>query len=200
MSNNKEPNCLCSENGLEINSMWSRVIMNFEMWIMYVSWNLPTSPVLSLSRFSSNVKTISAAETEISTASTARSWRKIALILLLRHFWTLNFSSLKQRKGSNIYKLTQTWNSECSSYKYSMWQRTNVRTLRVCLQQRSSKVTWNYTWNLTLRRWIWRGGLTDGFLHYRFGGLIFGRAYTWRGLFSEFYGMYFQLQQITHPN
>ena len=110
----------------------------------------------------SNVKAISAAETGISTASTPRSCRnfchvlrlKIALILLLRHFWTLNFSSLKQRKGNNIYKLTQTWNSECSSYKYSMWQRTNVRTLRVCLQQRSSKVTWNYTWNLTLRRWI----------------------------------------------
>ena len=27
------------------------------------------------------------------------------------------------------------------------------------------------------------------FLRYRFGGLIFGGAYTWRGLFSEFYGM-----------
>ena len=26
----------------------------------------------------------------------------------------------------------------------------NVRTLKVCSQQRSSKVTWNYTWNLTL--------------------------------------------------
>ena len=115
--------------------------MNFEMWIMYVSWNLPTSPVLSFARFSSNVKIISAAETGISTASTPRSCRtfchvlglKIALILLRRHFWTLNFSSLKQRKGNNIYKLTQTWNSgECSWY--SIWQRTNVRTLRVCLQ------------------------------------------------------------------
>ena len=30
--------------------------------------------------------------------------------------------------------------------------------------------------------------LTEGFLCYRFGGLIFGGAYTWRGLFSEFYG------------
>ena len=30
------------------------------------------------------------------------------------------------------------------------------------------------------------GDLTEGFLHYRFGGLIFGVAYTWRGLFSEF--------------
>ena len=136
---------------------WKLIACDYEFWnvnCVYVAWNLPTSPVLSLSRFSSNVKTISAAETEISTASTARSWRKIAVILLLRHFWTLNFSSLKQWKGNNIYKLTQTWNSECSSYKYSMWQRTNVRTLRVCLQQRSSKVTWNYTWNLTLRRWI----------------------------------------------
>ena len=30
--------------------------------------------------------------------------------------------------------------------------------------------------------------LTEGFLRYEFGGLIFGGAYTWRGLFSEFYG------------
>ena len=28
----------------------------------------------------------------------------------------------------------------------------------------------------------------EGFLCYRFGGLIFGGAYTWRGLFLEFYG------------
>ena len=35
--------------------------------------------------------------------------------------------------------------------------------------------------------YIWRGDLTEGFLRYRFGGLIFGEAYTWRGLFSEFY-------------
>ena len=29
----------------------------------------------------------------------------------------------------------------------------------------------------------------EGFLHYQFGGLIFGGDYTWRGLFSEFYGI-----------
>ena len=29
----------------------------------------------------------------------------------------------------------------------------------------------------------------EGFLRYRFGGFIFGGAYAWRGLFSEFYGM-----------
>ena len=29
----------------------------------------------------------------------------------------------------------------------------------------------------------------EGFLRYRFGGLIFGGAYTRRGLFSEFYGI-----------
>ena len=34
-----------------------------------------------------------------------------------------------------------------------------------------------------------RGDLTEGFLRYRFGGLIFGGAYTWRGLFSEFHGI-----------
>ena len=37
--------------------------------------------------------------------------------------------------------------------------------------------------------YIWRGDLTEGFLRYRFGGLIFGGSYTWRGLFSEFYGI-----------
>ena len=36
--------------------------------------------------------------------------------------------------------------------------------------------------------YIWRGDLTEGFLRYRIGGLIFGGAYTWTGLFSEFYG------------
>ena len=36
--------------------------------------------------------------------------------------------------------------------------------------------------------YIGRGDLTFGFLRYKFGGLIFGGAYTWRSLFSEFYG------------
>ena len=42
------------------------------------------------------------------------------------------------------------------------------------------------------RAYIWRGDLTDGFLRFEFGGaggLIFGGAYTWSGLFSEFYGI-----------
>ena len=40
-----------------------------------------------------------------------------------------------------------------------------------------------------------RGGLylegrfNGGFWGYRFGGLIFRGAYTWRGLFSEFYSI-----------
>ena len=29
----------------------------------------------------------------------------------------------------------------------------------------------------------------EGFLRYEFGGLKFGGAYTWRGLFLEFYGI-----------
>ena len=37
--------------------------------------------------------------------------------------------------------------------------------------------------------YIWRDDLTEGFLRYEFGGLIFGGAYTRRGLFLEFYGM-----------
>ena len=32
--------------------------------------------------------------------------------------------------------------------------------------------------------YIWRGELTEDFLRYRFGGLIFEGAYTWKGLFS----------------
>ena len=40
--------------------------------------------------------------------------------------------------------------------------------------------------------YIWRGDLTEGFLRYRFRGLIFGGAYTWRSLFSEFYGTFFR--------
>ena len=31
--------------------------------------------------------------------------------------------------------------------------------------------------------YIWRGDITEGFLHYGFRGLIFGGSYTWRGLF-----------------
>ena len=34
-----------------------------------------------------------------------------------------------------------------------------------------------------------RNDLTEGFLRYQFGGFIFGGACTWRGLFSEFYGI-----------
>ena len=36
--------------------------------------------------------------------------------------------------------------------------------------------------------YILRGDLTEGFLRYEIGGLIFEGAYTWRGFFSEFYG------------
>ena len=38
------------------------------------------------------------------------------------------------------------------------------------------------------RAYIWWGDLTEGSLRYEFGGVIFGGAYTWKGLFSEFYG------------
>ena len=38
--------------------------------------------------------------------------------------------------------------------------------------------------------YIWRGDLTQGCLCYEFRGLIFGGAYTRRGLFSEFYGIF----------
>ena len=39
--------------------------------------------------------------------------------------------------------------------------------------------------------YICRGDLTEGFLHYRLGGL-----YIWRGLFSEFYGNCVIIQSV----
>ena len=39
------------------------------------------------------------------------------------------------------------------------------------------------------------GRLNGGFLRYELGGLIFGGAYTWGCLFSEFYGITYQTQQ-----
>ena len=48
--------------------------------------------------------------------------------------------------------------------------------------------------------YIWRGDLMKGFLRYEFGGLIFGRAYRWRGLFSEFYGIRFYAQNNFYKN
>ena len=36
--------------------------------------------------------------------------------------------------------------------------------------------------------YIRRGDVTEGFLRYELGGLIFGGAFIRRGLFSEFYG------------
>ena len=72
------------------------------------------------------------------------SWPLNRSYCSLSHFLTLNLSNFKQRKGNNIEI------ASCSSYKYSSVAENNVRTLKVCLQQRSSKVTWNYTWDLTL--------------------------------------------------
>ena len=41
--------------------------------------------------------------------------------------------------------------------------------------------------------YIRRGTITEGFLRYDFGGLIFGGAHAWRGLFSEFYGIKYRV-------
>ena len=46
--------------------------------------------------------------------------------------------------------------------------------------------------------YIWRGDLTEGFLRHRFGGPIFGGAYTWRGLFLEFYGILFYKLRLNY--
>ena len=46
--------------------------------------------------------------------------------------------------------------------------------------------------------YIWRGDLAEDFLRYPLGGLIFGGAYTWRGLFLEFYGISVDTPYKTH--
>ena len=43
--------------------------------------------------------------------------------------------------------------------------------------------------NFQVQAPVWRGDLAGSFLRYEFGGRMFGGAYTWRGLFSEFYGI-----------
>ena len=45
--------------------------------------------------------------------------------------------------------------------------------------------------------YIWEGLWSEGCLRLRFGGLIFGRAYFWVGLLSEFYGI--SRKQIQSP-
>ena len=45
------------------------------------------------------------------------------------------------------------------------------------------------------RAYIWRGDLTGGGLRYEFGGLIFAGVYTWKVLFSEFYGSFVSPQR-----
>ena len=45
--------------------------------------------------------------------------------------------------------------------------------------------------------YIREGLLSEGYLRLRFGGLIFGRAYFWEGLLSEFYGIY-NKRQLSH--
>ena len=47
----------------------------------------------------------------------------------------------------------------------------------------------NFPSTSPLRAYIWKGNLMEGFFCYLFVGLIFGGAYTWRGLFSEFYSI-----------
>ena len=48
--------------------------------------------------------------------------------------------------------------------------------------------------------YIRRGDWTEGFLRYDYGGLIFGAAYTRRGLFSEFYGTEWANRMAYNPH
>ena len=143
--------------------------------IMYV-WNLPTSPVLFLSRFSSNVKTILAAEAGISTTSTPCSFSSamllalkslLRLILLLRYLWTLNCSSFKQWKGYTVcgrermskllgfvyskghQKSCEIWRSEGELYVNSFFLGLMYC---YCVWSRKSVSCWQLCYNVS---WCW---------------------------------------------
>ena len=116
--------------------------------------NLPTSPALSLS------KSRSSAEAGISPIGTytprSCSCQSSAMLLAVKSilFFRLNISTtelfeFQTAKGMENIQINGNM-LVLNSYKYSMWERANG----ACLPQRSSKVMRNYTWSLTLRRWI----------------------------------------------
>ena len=73
------------------------------------------------------------------------------------------------------------WASLIVGSKFAVFAFCFTLYLRALFQEQAPGGA--YIWSLR--------DLTEGFLPYRIGGLIFGVAYTWRGLFSEFYGMIF---------
>ena len=48
--------------------------------------------------------------------------------------------------------------------------------------------------------YIWRGDLTQGFLRYRFGGLIFGGAHFWNFMFYDCQFLFLNGRNTTVPN
>ena len=62
----------------------------------------------------------------------------------------------------------------------TMKQPETLRKQPEQLKTASTNSPWAY---------IREGLLLEGFLRLRFGGLIFGRAYFWGGLLSEFYSI-----------
>ena len=110
MSNNPWPNCLYGKNGLEINSVRSW-ILKFEL-CMYCEIYLHHQFYLFRS-LAQMLKQIQLLRWEFQLQALKSSFLqfchalglKIDLILLLRHFWTLNYPTFKQQKGHKIYKL-----------------------------------------------------------------------------------------------
>ena len=64
-----------------------------------------------------------------------------------------------------------------------------IYTFVVLKDTKSNKVT-EFQGTPSRGAYIWRGDLTEGFLRYRFGGLIFGGAYTWGAYFRNFTVLY----------
>ena len=84
--------------------------------------------------------------------------------------------------GELIFGGVYYWKEFCISKwvgldnKNSLKHKDNLKQLKTA----STNSPWAH---------IQEGLLSEGFLRLRFEGLIFGRAYIWGGLLSEFYGM-----------
>ena len=76
----------------------------------------------------------------------------------------------------NLRRAISTFLPSSTQHAVSFTARNHRAFQKPYLSNRSSKFSQNQ----------WRGELTEGFLRYEFGGLIFVGAYTWRILFSEF--------------
>ena len=120
MPNNPWPNCLYSKNGSEINSIQSWILkfdlcMYCEIYLhhqFYLFRSLaPMSKQFQPLRWEFQLQALKSSFLQFCYALGL----KIDLILLLRHFWTLDYLTFKQQKGNKIHKIKINYSQAGSS-------------------------------------------------------------------------------------